>query len=125
VQGVDNQSYYRLMPDDRGHYRDLTGTGKLANPCNPSVLRISWIVRYFVTEKRAPSNGVSASISAVRCARVLRVRPPLGVFDTIPQDPVLSQVKLIAGAMGGRRARWLQSELSGALGGVERACIAT
>ncbi|HSS87203.1 MAG TPA: alpha-amylase family glycosyl hydrolase, partial [Reyranella sp.] len=49
-KGVDNQSYYRLMPDDPHFYMDFTGTGNSLNPVHPSVLRLIMdSLRYFVT----------------------------------------------------------------------------
>src|SRR5436190_15579636 len=50
-KGVDNESYYRLMPDDRRFYMDFTGTGNSLNPVHPSVLRLIMdSLRYFVIE---------------------------------------------------------------------------
>ena len=50
-RGIDNQSYYRLVPDDPRYYMDFTGTGNTLNPVHPSVLRLIMdSLRYWVTE---------------------------------------------------------------------------
>jgi glycogen operon protein len=50
-KGVDNRSYYRLMPEDQRYYMDFTGTGNSLNPVHPSVLRLIMdSLRYWVTE---------------------------------------------------------------------------
>ena len=50
-RGLDNRSYYRLMPDDQRFYMDFTGTGNSLNPVHPSVLRLIMdSLRYFVLE---------------------------------------------------------------------------
>ncbi len=52
-RGLDNRSYYRLMPDDPRHYMDFTGTGNSLNPVHPSVLRLIMdSLRYWVLECR-------------------------------------------------------------------------
>src|SRR2546423_9210707 len=50
-KGVDNASYYRLMPDEPRFYMDFTGTGNSLNPVHPSVLRLIMdSLRYFVID---------------------------------------------------------------------------
>src|SRR6185436_1726829 len=76
-KGVDNASYYRLVPDEKRFYMDFTGTGNSLNPVHPSVLRLIMdSLRYFVMDYHV--DRLSA------------------FFDVIHQDTVLSQVKLIA-----------------------------
>jgi isoamylase len=94
-KGVDNQSYYRLMPDDPRFYMDFTGTGNSLNPVHPSVLRLIMdSLRYFVTECRV--DGFRFDLASALAREFYEVDRLSAFFDTIHQDPVLSQVKLIA-----------------------------
>ncbi|HEX6788944.1 MAG TPA: glycogen debranching protein GlgX [Gaiellaceae bacterium] len=94
-RGVDNQSYYRLMPDDPRHYMDFTGTGNSLNPVHPSVLRLIMdSLRYFVIECRV--DGFRFDLASALAREFYEVDRLSAFFDTIHQDPVLSQVKLIA-----------------------------
>jgi isoamylase len=94
-KGVDNASYYRLVPDDPHHYVDFTGTGNSLNPVNPAVLRmIMDSLRYFVTECRV--DGFRFDLASALARELYDVDRLSAFFDTIHQDPVLSQVKLIA-----------------------------
>jgi isoamylase len=94
-KGADNASYYRLMPDDPRHYMDFTGTGNSLNPVHPSVLRmIMDSLRYFVTECHV--DGFRFDLASALARELYDVDRLSAFFDTIHQDPVLSQVKLIA-----------------------------
>jgi isoamylase len=94
-KGVDNASYYRLVPDNPHHYVDFTGTGNSLNPVNPAVLRmIMDSLRYFVTECRV--DGFRFDLASALARELYDVDRLSAFFDTIHQDPVLSQVKLIA-----------------------------
>ncbi len=94
-RGVDNQSYYRLMPDDPRHYMDFTGTGNSLNPVHPSVLRLIMdSLRYFVIECHV--DGFRFDLASALAREFYEVDRLSAFFDTIHQDPVLSQVKLIA-----------------------------
>ena len=94
-KGVDNAAYYRLMPDDRRHYMDFTGTGNSLNPVNPSVLRLVMdSLRYFVMECRV--DGFRFDLASALARELYDVDQLSAFFDIIHQDPVLSQVKLIA-----------------------------
>jgi isoamylase len=94
-KGVDNESYYRLVPDDRRFYMDFTGTGNSLNPVHPSVLRLIMdSLRYFVTECRV--DGFRFDLASALAREFYDVDRLSAFFDTIHQDPVLSQVKLIA-----------------------------
>jgi isoamylase len=94
-KGVDNQSYYRLVPDDPRYYMDFTGTGNSLNPVHPSVLRLIMdSLRYFVTECHV--DGFRFDLAAALAREFYEVDRLSAFFDTIHQDPVLSQVKLIA-----------------------------
>src|SRR4051794_33348408 len=94
-RGLDNQSYYRLMPDDPRFYMDFTGTGNSLNPVHPSVLRLIMdSLRYFVTECHV--DGFRFDLASALAREFYEVDRLSAFFDTIHQDPVLSQVKLIA-----------------------------
>jgi isoamylase len=94
-KGVDNQSYYRLMPDEPRYYMDFTGTGNSLNPVHPSVLRLIMdSLRYFVTECHV--DGFRFDLASALAREFYEVDRLSAFFDTIHQDPVLSQVKLIA-----------------------------
>jgi isoamylase len=94
-KGVDNASYYRLVPDQRRFYMDFTGTGNSLNPVHPSVLRLIMdSLRYFVTDCHV--DGFRFDLASALAREFYDVDRLSAFFDTIHQDPVLSQVKLIA-----------------------------
>ena len=94
-KGIDNSAYYRLMPDDPRHYMDFTGTGNSLNPVHPSVLRLIMdSLRYWVVECHV--DGFRFDLAAALAREFFDVDRLSAFFDTIHQDPVLSQVKLIA-----------------------------
>ncbi len=94
-RGIDNASYYRLVPEDPRHYMDFTGTGNSFNPRHPSVLRLIMdSLRYWVTECHV--DGFRFDLAAALARELYDVDRLSSFFDVIYQDPVLSQVKLIA-----------------------------
>ncbi len=94
-KGVDNASYYRLMPDTPRYYMDFTGTGNSLNPVHPSVLRLIMdSLRYFVIDCHV--DGFRFDLASALAREFYEVDRLSAFFDTIHQDPVLSQVKLIA-----------------------------
>ncbi len=94
-RGVDNESYYRLMPETPRFYMDYTGTGNTLNPVHPSVLRLIMdSLRYFVTECHV--DGFRFDLASALAREFYDVDRLSAFFDVIHQDPVLSQVKLIA-----------------------------
>jgi glycogen operon protein len=94
-KGIDNVSYYRLMPDDKRYYMDFTGTGNSLNPVHPSVLRLIMdSLRYFVTECHV--DGFRFDLASALAREFYDVDRLSAFFDIIHQDPILSQVKLIA-----------------------------
>ncbi len=117
-KGIDNTSYYRLMPDDKRHYMDFTGTGNSLNPVHPSVLRLIMdSLRYFVTDCHV--DGFRFDLASALAREFYDVDRLSSFFDIIHQDPVLSQVKLIADR--GTSARRLPGrQLPDPLVGVER-----
>jgi isoamylase len=94
-KGVDNSSYYRLMPNDLRHYMDFTGTGNSLNPVHPSVLRLIMdSLRYWVAECHV--DGFRFDLASALAREFFDVDRLSAFFDVIHQDPLLSQVKLIA-----------------------------
>jgi glycogen operon protein len=94
-RGIDNAAYYRLMPDNRRYYMDYTGTGNTLNMTHPRTLQLIMdSLRYWVLAMHV--DGFRFDLAAT-LARELHEVDRLGAFfDIIHQDPVLSQVKLIA-----------------------------
>jgi isoamylase len=94
-KGVDNASYYRLSPEDPRFYMDFTGTGNSLNARHPSVLRLIMdSLRYWVIECHV--DGFRFDLASALARELYEVDRLSAFFDTIHQDPVLSQVKLIA-----------------------------
>jgi isoamylase len=95
MKGVDNPVYYRLVDGDPRYYMDYTGTGNSLNLLHPRTLQLVMdSLRYWVTEMHV--DGFRFDLAAT-LARGLYEGDRLSSFlDTIHQDPVLSQVKLIA-----------------------------
>ena len=94
-RGIDNQAYYRLAPDAPRHYQDFTGCGNTLNMVHPRVLQLLMdSLRYWVTDMHV--DGFRFDLASA-LARELHEVDRLGAFfDILRQDPVLSQVKLIA-----------------------------
>jgi isoamylase len=94
-RGIDNAAYYRLVPDNQRYYMDYTGTGNTLNMRHPRVLQLIMdSLRYWVLEMHV--DGFRFDLAAT-LARELHEVDRLGAFlDIIHQDPILSQVKLIA-----------------------------
>jgi isoamylase len=94
-KGVDNEAYYRLMPEEPRFYQDFTGTGNSLNPAHPSVLRLIMdSLRYWVNECHV--DGFRFDLASALAREFYEVDRLSTFFDTIHQDPVISQVKLIA-----------------------------
>jgi isoamylase len=95
LRGIDNASYYRLQPNAPRFYEDFTGTGNTLNMRSPRVLQLIMdSLRYWVTEMHV--DGFRFDLASA-LARELHAVDKLGAFfDIIHQDPILSQVKLIA-----------------------------
>ena len=94
-KGIDNLSYYRTLPGDPRFYMDYTGTGNSLNPVHPSVLRLIMdSLRYFVIECHV--DGFRFDLASALAREFHEVDRLSAFFDIIHQDPILSQVKLIA-----------------------------
>jgi glycogen operon protein len=95
LRGVDNASYYRLMPDDKRHYMDFTGTGNSLNMLHPRTIQLIMdSLRYWVLDMHV--DGFRFDLAPVLARELYEVNRLGTFFDIIHQDPVLSQVKLIA-----------------------------
>jgi isoamylase len=95
LRGVDNASYYRLVPENPRYYMDYTGTGNSLNTVNPRALQLVIdSLRYWVTEMRV--DGFRFDLARTLARGLNDADRPSAFFDIIKQDPILSQVKLIA-----------------------------
>jgi glycogen operon protein len=94
-RGIDNASYYRLSPEDPRYYMDFTGCGNTFNMRNPRVLQLIMdSLRYWIVHMHV--DGFRFDLAST-LARELHEVDKLGAFfDIIHQDPIISQVKLIA-----------------------------
>jgi isoamylase len=95
LRGIDNSAYYRLSPGSPRHYMDFTGTGNTLNLQHPRVLQLLMdSLRYWVQEMHV--DGFRFDLASALARELYDVDRLGSFFDTIGQDPVLSQVKLIA-----------------------------
>ncbi len=94
-KGIDNEAYYRLDPADPRLYVDYTGTGNTLNVRHPHVLQLLMdSLRYWVLEMHV--DGFRFDLAATLARTLHEVDRLSAFFDIIQQDPVISQVKLIA-----------------------------
>ncbi|MBU1250904.1 MAG: glycogen debranching protein GlgX [Actinobacteria bacterium] len=94
-KGIDNAAYYRLMEDEPQYYRDYTGTGNSLNVRHPHSLQLIMdSLRYWVTEMHV--DGFRFDLAAALAREFYDVDRLSTFFDLVHQDPVVSQVKLIA-----------------------------
>jgi len=94
-RGIDNGTYYRLISDTPRYYMDFTGTGNTINVRQPQVLKLVMdSLRYWVLEMHV--DGFRFDLAAALARELHEVDRLSAFFDIINQDPVISQVKLIA-----------------------------
>ncbi|HUG48171.1 MAG TPA: glycogen debranching protein GlgX [Candidatus Limnocylindria bacterium] len=94
-RGIDNEAYYRLVPDDKRFYTDYTGTGNTLNVRHPHTLQLIMdSLRYWIMEMHV--DGFRFDLAAALARGFHEVDRLSAFFDLIQQDPVVSQVKLIA-----------------------------
>ncbi len=94
-KGVDNTTYYRLTSDNPRYYMDYTGTGNTLNVRHPQVLKLVMdSLRYWVLEMHV--DGFRFDLASTLARELHQVDRLSAFFDIINQDPVISQVKLIA-----------------------------
>ncbi len=95
LRGVDNKAYYRLDPDNPRFYMDFTGTGNSLNMLHPRTIQLIMdSLRYWVLDMHV--DGFRFDLAPVLARELYEVNRLGTFFDIIQQDPVLSQVKLIA-----------------------------
>ncbi len=94
-RGLDNQAYYRLVDESPEHYYDTTGTGNSLLMRSPAVLQLIMdSLRYWVLEMHV--DGFRFDLAATLARQFHEVDRLSAFFDLVHQDPVISQVKLIA-----------------------------
>lgn len=94
-RGIDNAAYYRLVDDWPEMYMDYTGTGNSLNVRHPHTLQLIMdSLRYWVTEMHV--DGFRFDLAATLARELHDVDKLSSFFDLVQQDPVVSQVKLIA-----------------------------
>ena len=95
MRGIDNKAYYRLVDDDQQYYMDYTGTGNSLNAGNPHSLQLIMdSLRYWVTEMHV--DGFRFDLASTLAREFYDVDKLSTFFELVQQDPVVSQVKLIA-----------------------------
>jgi isoamylase len=94
-RGIDNEAYYRLVDGDPEHYYDTTGTGNTLLMRHPHVLQLIMdSLRYWVTEMHV--DGFRFDLASSLARQFHEVDRLSAFFDLVQQDPIISQVKLIA-----------------------------
>jgi len=94
-RGIDNAAYYRLMPNEPRYYMDYTGCGNTLNMRHPRVLQLIMdSLRYWVLEMHV--DGFRFDLASALARELHEVDRLSAFFDLVHQDPVVSQVKLIA-----------------------------
>jgi len=95
MKGLDNLSYYRLKPDEKQYYMDYTGTGNTVNMLHPRTLQLVMdSLRYWVVDMQV--DGFRFDLASALARGLFEVGKLSTFLDTIHQDPIISQVKLIA-----------------------------
>jgi glycogen operon protein len=95
LKGIDNAAYYRLLNDDARYYMDFTGCGNTLNMRSPQVLQLIMdSLRYWVLDMHV--DGFRFDLASALARELFDVDRLASFFDIVHQDPVLSQVKLIA-----------------------------
>jgi isoamylase len=94
-KGIDNAAYYRLLWNNPRHYMDYTGTGNTINMRHPHVLQLTMdSLRYWILDMHV--DGFRFDLAVTLAREIHDVDRLSSFFDLIQQDPVISQVKLIA-----------------------------
>jgi glycogen operon protein len=95
MRGIDNEAYYRLEGDDKRYYTDYTGTGNSLNVGNPHALQLIMdSLRYWVLDMHV--DGFRFDLASTLAREFYDVDRLAAFFELVQQDPVVSQVKLIA-----------------------------
>ncbi|MDQ1138039.1 isoamylase [Microbacterium sp. SORGH_AS 1204] len=95
MRGIDNEAYYRLEDDDKRYYTDYTGTGNSMNVGNPHTLQLIMdSLRFWVLEMHV--DGFRFDLASTLAREFYEVDRLAAFFELVQQDPIVSQVKLIA-----------------------------
>ncbi len=95
MRGVDNAAYYRLSPESPRYYMDYTGCGNTMSMRHPRVLQLIMdSLRYWVLDMHV--DGFRFDLASTLARELHEVNKLSAFFEIIHQDPVLSQVKLVA-----------------------------
>ena len=95
MKGIDNVSYYMLSPEDPRYYMDFTGCGNVPNMSHPRVIQLIMdSLRYWVNEMHV--DGFRFDLASTLARELHKINKLGTFFDIIHQDPIISQVKLIA-----------------------------
>ena len=118
-KGIDNAGYYRLDGGNRARYTDYTGCGNTLDVRRPAVLALLMdSLRYWVTEMHV--DGFRFDLASALARSMHDVDRLSAFFDVVHQDPVVSQVKLIAEPWDVGARRLPGGQLPAAVDGVER-----
>lgn len=94
-RGIDNCAYYRTVEGNQRYYMDYTGCGNTLNMMHPRVIQLLMdSLRYWTTEMHV--DGFRFDLASALARELFEVNSLSAFFDVIHQDPVISQVKLIA-----------------------------
>ena len=117
-KGIDNASYYRLLPDQKRYYINDTGTGNTVNLSHPRVIQmVTDSLRYWVQEMHI--DGFRFDLGTILAREPDGFDEQSGFLKACMQDPVLTTVKLIA-ELGLRPGRVSGRRIPAGLGRVER-----
>ena len=95
MRGIDNEGYYRLLPEDRARYRDYTGCGNTLDVRSSHVLQLIMdSLRYWVTEMHV--DGFRFDLASALARSMHDVDKLSSFLQVVQQDPVVSSVKLVA-----------------------------
>ena len=118
-RGIDNRSYYRLLPSDPSHYINDTGTGNTVNISHPRVLQmVTDSLRYWVTEMHV--DGFRFDLATILAREDHGFDEGGGFLDSCRQDPVLGRRQADRRAVGCRTRRLPGGAIPTRLGRVER-----
>ena len=118
-KGIDNASYYRLMPDKKRYYINDTGTGNTLNLSHPRVIQmVTDSLRYWVEEMHV--DGFRFDLGTILAREPGGFDTHSGFLKAVMQDPLLAEREADRRAVGLRPRRLPGRRLSAGLGGVER-----
>jgi pullulanase/glycogen debranching enzyme len=118
-KGIDNLSYYRLLPEQPRYYVNDTGTGNTLNLSHPRVIQmVADSLRYWVSEMRV--DGFRFDLGTILAREPEGFKTESGFLKAVGQDPLLAEVKLIAEPWDCGQGGYQVGGFPPGLGGVER-----